>query len=161
MDFAGPIYVTATSKGSAEMTKMYVALFTCATSRVVHLELVSTLDAKTFMHCFRRFTSHCGVPRLMVSDNAKTFKSTAKNLVSLFDLQEVQEHFSNNRIEWIFILAKAPRWGRFFERLISGVKSSLKKVLGQSKATFDELYINLDQGGSSIKLSTTHLPVFR
>ena len=76
----------------------------------------------------------------MVSDNAKTFKSTAKNLVSLFDLQEVQEHFSNNRIEWSFILAKAPRWGRFFERLISGVKSSLKKVLGQSKATFDELY---------------------
>ena len=96
----------------------------------------------------------------MVSDNAKTFKSTAKNLVSLFDLQEVQEHFSNNRIEWIFILAKAPQWGRFFERLISGVKSSLKKVLGQSKATFDELYINLDQGGSSFKLSTTHLPVF-
>ena len=49
VDFTGPIYVTATSKGPAEMTNTYVALFICTTSRAVHLELVSTLDTKTFM----------------------------------------------------------------------------------------------------------------
>lgn len=64
------------------MTKVYIALFTCATSRAVHLELVSSLDAPTFLFCLRRFTGCCGLPKLIVSDNAKTFQASEKTLVS-------------------------------------------------------------------------------
>ena len=36
-------------------------------------------------------------------------------------------------------MAKAPWWGGFFERLVKQVKSCLRKTLGRSKLSFDEL----------------------
>ena len=57
------------------MNKSYIALYTCASTRAVHLELVPNLIAHAFMVSFLRFTSRRGAPKLMLSDNAKTFKS--------------------------------------------------------------------------------------
>ena len=48
VDFAGPLFVKPKVKDDPEMTKVYFALFTCATSRAVHLELVPSLDAQRF-----------------------------------------------------------------------------------------------------------------
>lgn len=62
------------------MTKTYVALFTCGTSRVVHLKLVPNLGIETFTLRLRRFVSRRGLTQLMVSDYAKTFKSAIKTL---------------------------------------------------------------------------------
>ena len=45
VDFAGPLFVKSKVKDEPEMTKVYIALFTCATSQAVHLELVPSLDA--------------------------------------------------------------------------------------------------------------------
>lgn len=83
VDFAGPLYARSWNNGAREMTKTYVVLFTCATSRAVHLELVLSLDAETFTLCLKRFVSRRGLPQLMVSDNAKTLKSAKKTLQRL------------------------------------------------------------------------------
>ena len=139
VDFAGPLFVKSKVKDDPEMTKVYIALFTCATSRVVHLELVSSLGSPTFLLCLGRFTGRRGLPKLIVSDNAKTFQASEKTLVSLFELEDVQKHLSSKGIRWQFNLAKAPWWGGFFERLVKQVKSCLKKTLGRSKLSFDEL----------------------
>ena len=40
VDFAGPLFLKSKVKDDTEMTKVCIALFTCATSRAVHLELV-------------------------------------------------------------------------------------------------------------------------
>ena len=45
VDFASPLFVKSKVKDEPEMTKVYIALFTCATSQAVHLELVLSLDA--------------------------------------------------------------------------------------------------------------------
>lgn len=42
VDFAGPVYVKPDNK------KAYIALFTCAVTRAVHLELVSDLTTDAF-----------------------------------------------------------------------------------------------------------------
>ena len=139
VDFAGPLFVKSKVKDDPEMAKVYIALFTCATSRAVHLELVSRLDAPTFLLCLRRFIGRRGLPKLIVSDNAKTFQASEKTLVSLFELEDVQEHLSSKGIRWQFNLAKVPWWGGFFERLVKQVKFCLKKTLGRSKLSFDEL----------------------
>ena len=42
-------------------------------------------------------------------------------------------------IKWSFNTPKAPWQGRFFERLVKSVKRCLKKILGQSCVTYEEL----------------------
>ena len=80
------------------------------------------------------------MPKLIVSDNAKTVKNAQKRLVSLFDLAEICNHFSKLQIRGKFILAKAPWWGGFYERLVGSVKSAIKKCIGNAKLTYNELH---------------------
>ena len=136
VDFAGPLFV----KGrGAQMGKSYFALFTCCVTRAVHLELVEDLSVETFKRCLRRFIARRGIPALIVSDNAKTFKGTEKQLRTLFRHPQVREEMQNHRIEWRFNLERAPWWGGFFERMVGCVKRCLKKVLGNARLTYDEL----------------------
>ena len=46
---------------------------------------ISDLTADILLYCFRRFVSRRGIPSLIVTDNAKTFKNAAKRLVALFE----------------------------------------------------------------------------
>ena len=71
VDFTGALTVKSRQN---EDLKAYVCLFTCATTRAVHLELIPDLSGKSFILCFRRFISRCSVPKIIMSDNALTFK---------------------------------------------------------------------------------------
>ena len=106
VDFAGPIYVKSVVKGQTEMTKACIALYTCASSRAVHLELVPNLTADAFIRSFRRFISRRGIPKLILSDNAKTFKSSSNKMSVLLDLPEVQELLQSRLVEWKFIIER-------------------------------------------------------
>ena len=66
VDFTGALYVRDYT-GSEH--KAYVCLFTSASTRTVHLELVPNLTEESFMLAFRRFTSRKSLPRIMMSDN--------------------------------------------------------------------------------------------
>ncbi|GBO02716.1 hypothetical protein AVEN_51427-1 [Araneus ventricosus] len=46
----------------------------------------------------------------------------------------------NNGITWKFIVDGAPWWGGFSERLVRFVKTCLKRILGKSSLTYEELY---------------------
>ncbi|XP_054709284.1 uncharacterized protein LOC129218990 [Uloborus diversus] len=70
VDFAGLIYI----KDKHATQKAYICLFTCATSRAVHLELVLNLSTDTFILDFKRFINRRGMIRIIYSDNASTFK---------------------------------------------------------------------------------------
>ena len=78
------------------MRKSYFALFTCCVTRAVHLELVEDLLVETFKQCLRRFIARRGIPVLVVSDNAKTFKGTEKQLRTLFRHPQVREEMQNH-----------------------------------------------------------------
>ena len=75
VDFAGPIYVKDVYNKSSVMNKAYIMLYTCASSRAVHLDLVTNMPTQAFVRSFRRFTARRDVPRLVVSDNGSAFKS--------------------------------------------------------------------------------------
>ena len=49
VDFAGSIYVKTSVRKETEMTKSYIALYTCASARAVHLKLVPNLTADAFI----------------------------------------------------------------------------------------------------------------
>lgn len=138
VDFAGPLYV----KTQNVMTKAYIALFTCAVTRAVHLELVSDMSTENFLLALKRFISRRGLCKVMYSDNAKTFKRADQDLKELWKGikdPRLQEFFSEKGITWRFIAERAAWWGGFWERLVRSVKVILRKVLGRAKLNFEEM----------------------
>ena len=138
VDFAGPLY-TSEKSANEEDAKAYVCLFTCASTRAVHLELTKRLSSEAFMLAFRRFTNRRGLPVTLLSDNAKTFKSASKDIVKISRAKEVTHYMANNGVTCKFIVERAAWWGSFWERLIQTVKCTLKKVVGRSYSSFQEL----------------------
>lgn len=68
-----------------EHDKVYILLFTCATSRAVHLELCDNMSCEEFMLAFRRFCARRSFPQLVLSDNAPTFTQASRYLKDLSD----------------------------------------------------------------------------
>ena len=98
LDFAGPLYIKAGRTSAEESTqKVYICLFTCASTRAIHLELTEGLNAETFLLAFRRFSSRRGLPATLVSDNARTFKSASKEIRSITRSREVFCYLTNQR----------------------------------------------------------------
>ncbi|XP_064469670.1 uncharacterized protein LOC135384399 [Ornithodoros turicata] len=138
IDFAGPLFYK-TETGSS---KAYIVLFTCAVTRAVHLELVTDLTAATFLLTFRGFISRRGICHTVYTDNALTFKHASKDLKQLWTEMrggEVQDYFSGTQITLKFIVERAAWWGGFWERMVRTVKTTLRKVLGTSSLTLDQL----------------------
>ena len=128
VDFAGPVYVKDIYHKSGDMNKAYIVLYTCASSRAVHLDLVPRLTTEAFVRSFKRFIARRGVPKLVVSDNGSTFKS-----------EELKKLLAEHNIQWKFNVALAPWWGGFFERLVRSTKRCLKKTLGTARVSYEEL----------------------
>ena len=126
--------------------KCYIVLFTCATVRAVHLELCSNMTADAFLLALQRFVGRRGVPHTIYTDNAQTFQAANKELVHLWEtISDVKTHrfFSQNGITWKFIAPRAAWWGGWWERMIGTTKSCLRKVLGKTLATDEELNTTL------------------
>ena len=138
VDYAGPLYIK--EPNCSALKKVYVLLFTCCSTRAVHLELATDLSADVFIRCLRRFTARRGLPEIIVSDNAKTFKAAAKVLKKVFSYPSVKRFLANRRITWRFNIDRAPWWGGFFERMIQNAKRCLRKTLRNAKLDYDELY---------------------
>lgn len=165
VDFVGPLY-TAEKSSTNEGNKAYVCLFTCAST--------NRLSAGSFLMAFRRFASRRGLPVTLMSDNAKTFKAASKDVAKLARSKEVLQYLANNGVTWKFIIEKAAWWGGFWERMVQTVKRTLRKVIGRSCLSFEELstlltevegivnarpltYVHDDQDGISFALSPSQL----
>lgn len=138
MDFAGPLYV----KSAGSMKKSYIALFTCAITRAVHLELVSDQSTESFLLALKRFISGRGLCKVIYSDNANTFKRADHDLKELWKSindPQLKEFFAGKGIIWQFIMERAAWWGGFREHLVRSVKVVLRKVLGKAKLNFEEM----------------------
>ena len=75
----------------------------------------------------RRFAARRGVPNLMVSDNAKTFKAAEKAVRKSYNQPKVKSELETQQITWRYNLKSAPWWGSFFQRMVRRVKRCLGK----------------------------------
>ena len=71
-------------------------------------EQVGDMSAKTFRKSLKGLMTKRGTPKLMVSDNAQTFKATARWLQSIFKEAKVQDLLHNESIKWKFNLSRSP-----------------------------------------------------
>ena len=104
-------------------------LLTCAFSRAVHLELVRSQSQEELQLALRRLFALRGTPKLLVSDNAKSFRSLTDIIPAT--------------TTWRFISEASPWWGGWWERLVALTKTSLKITLHGCALSFDKLATTL------------------
>jgi len=119
IDFVGPLYI----KVGSDMRKDYIALFTCAITRAVHLELCNVMPTDKFLLALQRFVGRRGLPHAVYTDNAQIFHATNKHLAQLWTcLFAAKIHqFLAHHISWKFITPRAAWWG-WWERMIETTK---------------------------------------
>ena len=125
VDYAGPLFCA-----DFPQKKFWILLFTCAVTRAVHLELVSSLSTAETLLALRRLAARRGLPQIIFSDNAKGFTASP---------QQLQKQFGHAAPEWRFIAPRSPWWGGWWERLIRSVKLALRKSLGSNCLAYREL----------------------
>ena len=76
VDTAGPIYY----KVGKTKKKGHILILTCATTRAVALEFIASLSVEDLTLGLRRFFAQYGLPSVIQSDNAKSFKRSQKEL---------------------------------------------------------------------------------
>uniref|UniRef100_A0A914YLR7 Integrase catalytic domain-containing protein n=1 Tax=Panagrolaimus superbus TaxID=310955 RepID=A0A914YLR7_9BILA len=148
VDYCGPFKV----KGSNE--KVWVILFTCFTTRLMHLEPVSSMTAEDFLLSFRRFVARKGVPQYVLSDNAKQFKTASTALDELWSKaisdSKAIDYCNEKHIIWDFITERAPWKGGLYERLVGLVKNALKQSIGRKFVNFNEFWTFLTEIESTL-----------
>ena len=78
LDYAGPLFVKDIYT-NGETKKCCIALYTCASSRALHLDLVPDLSSQVFLRSFKLFVGRRGILAKVLSDNAKAFNSAEVN----------------------------------------------------------------------------------
>ena len=136
VDYSGPIMLY---NDTGEADKYYVCLFTCTTSRAVHLELAPDMTAQTFLQLLRRFIARYSCPRTIISDNGTNLRATASLIEKIFTDPEVRDFLQEHATDWKFIPPRSPWQGGFYERLIGITKTSLKKALFRKRVSEEEL----------------------
>ena len=118
VDYLGP----SLCKIEGGKVKFWIALFTCLSTRGIHLDVVMDLSALSFLSILRRFTAQRGAPVKIISDNGNQFNVVAKVIGANIEGKWKNEkenkdeiQFNNflieKRIEWRFIPALSPWQG--------------------------------------------------
>ena len=110
IDYIGPFYIA--TKDTTE--KSYICLFTCLSSRAVHLESTENLTANNCITAIRRFIARRGTPKLLISDNATYFVGARKQIRSEpvnFNETTLIETLQIHNVEWRLNPPAAPHFG--------------------------------------------------
>lgn len=142
VDFAGPI-TSKLYKGRCKQTaKSYISLFVCMVTKAIHLELVSDLTSEAFLAAFRRFIARRGRCTDLYSDCGTNFVGANREL-QLFASQLQEEKFVsmliNDGTTWHFNPPASPHFGGLWETGVKSMKNHLRKLIGSSLFTVEEL----------------------
>lgn len=115
----------------------------CLATKAVHIELVNDLSTEGFLNALRRFVSRRGNIKEIYSDNATNFVGSNRELSEIKSILDNKDKListlNNQVIKWHFIPPRSPNFGGIWEVNIKAVKYHLKRVIGDSLLTFEEM----------------------
>ena len=154
-DFCGPLYI----RTKTNPVKVYICIFTCAASRMLHLELTNDMSTDEFLQAYQRMINLRGMSDTVWSDNAQSFKAASREIKRLFasssedakrawkkiDKDKVNSELATKGIKWKFIVERSPWRGGWWERFCRSVKEPLRKILGKALLIYTEMYTVLTE----------------
>ena len=131
VDMFGPFNV----KEGRKVHTRFCAIFTCFSSRAIHLETTNKLDTDSFILALRRFVATRGKVRTIRSDNGRNFVGTNnefKKALKELDDTKIAMYLQAEACDWIkwdFNTPNASHMGGVWERQIRTVRSILTALL--------------------------------
>lgn len=110
-------------------TKRWGCLFTCMSTRAIHLEVAGSLPTVSFIDVFKRFIN---CPNYIFSDCGSNFKGAETELYDVLtqiDFEKVSEFTIDVKETWKFNPPDSTHMGGAWESLIKTVKTALKAIL--------------------------------
>jgi len=141
MDMFGPLQIRLNRR---TLQEAQVVIFTCTTTRAIHLELVTHKTTEAFLMAFRRFACLRGHPNVCWSDCGSNFVGAQEYLREVmqgWDIPKIQstvsEEFACN-FEWQWDTPRASHQNRIVESLIKSVRQALNSVCKNQALTEEQ-----------------------
>lgn len=152
VDFADPVYIKDKGRGrNQSLSKGYVSIFICLSTKAVHLEAAEDQSTKEFIETFKRFVSRHGIPKTMYSDNGSNFVGSTTELSKAQEkamkeqMEEIAALLANDGVQWEFNPPTASHFGGIWEAAVKSMKYHLNRIVGSAHLTFKELITLLCQ----------------
>ncbi|XP_071580189.1 uncharacterized protein [Temnothorax nylanderi] len=145
-----PIHIRTTKGRGHRAHKAFIAVFVCLVTKAVHLEVVSDYTTEAFLAALRRFTARRGLYSDIYSDCGTNFIGADRALQNLFrasssDGRRIAHDVSIHGIRWHFNPPAAPHFGGLWEAAVKSTKFHLRRVIGETTLTFEEMATFLAQ----------------
>ena len=142
VDLFGPFQI----KQGRKEVKRYGVLFTCLTSRAVHIETADLLETDSFINALRRFIARRGPVREIRSDQGTNIvgaQTELKKALEEMDHDGIQRHLSKEfNADWVIRWKQNPpaasHMDGVWERQIRSVRSILSALMREHGHALDD-----------------------
>lgn len=159
LDYFGPVGVTIGRRNE----KRWIALFSCLTTRAIHMEVAENLSTDACLLVIKNFCNLRGVPARIRSDCGTNFVGADNEIRRTADFIEptdMQRHLSTHGIEWLMNCPGNPEAGGAWERQVQSTKKILAVILKQISPHVETLRSLVIEAANLINsLPLTHVPV--
>lgn len=128
--------VTRKTRGGSAESKRWAIMFTCLTTRAVHIEVIEEMSSSSFINALRRFMSVRGPVKLFRSDRGTNFVGSLAemkyNAVSVGD-GSVSTFLHESGSTWILNAPHSSHMGGVWERMIGVARRILDAILLSTK----------------------------
>ena len=141
VDFFGPFTIRGEVKKRVR-GKCYGVIFTCLTSRAMHVDVSKDYSTDSFLQVLRRLASIRGWPAKVFSDCGTQLVAASKELkeaIRGIDWSALQEYGVQHKLEWSFAPGDAPWMNGATEALVKSTKKALNAAVGDQIMDFSEL----------------------
>ncbi|VDI06964.1 Hypothetical predicted protein [Mytilus galloprovincialis] len=140
VDLFGPWLI---KEGRKEL-KRYGVLFTCLSSRSIHIETANSLDTSSFINALRRFVSIRGPVRHLRCDQGTNFvgaEGEFTKAMSELDFDRIRQYLLEQNCDFVQFKMNVPsasHMGGVWERQIRSVRNILSTLLCQLGTQLDD-----------------------
>ena len=138
VDYFGPFEV----KRGRSLVKRYGVIFTCLSTRAIHLEKADSLEMDSCISAIRRFMSRRGQVKEMRSDNGSNLVGAEKemrNEINKWNQAQIQDYLLQKNVEWRFNPPAGSHFGGVWERQIRTVRKVMLAVMKEQQLTDESL----------------------
>ena len=146
MDLFGPLEIRddVVKRGPRVYKKVWGVVFTCASTRAVHLDVCIDYSTEAVLHTLRRLMSLRGNVRIMFSDPGSQLMGASRELSEWrrgWDMDQLERFGASRGLEWKTAMPNAQHQNGASEamvKMVKGIMKTMVKVIGDTKLSLNE-----------------------